>query len=265
MPRLSYPKIAIGNAIASLVDLYRNDPGFIEELGMIRLPHMAAIYEYSMNTLDFSNKCKEVLSPQDYSSVARAFQNQGNLTVRLPAKLKKARIKLEQSLEQLGPYIESLDKLALKWKLRAKWVGPILLLYDMFDLYTVFGIMPSGEIEMPIESMGSLYPWPPPMEDLVIRVPPWAFFLLGRAEIEKEISEKVSHYESQLRSKGYHEFPSSLRRHARWWFMHYVKRKKYDEIAALEAQLPDGKAMYERNVGVAVRKFSKLVGINIRE
>ena len=150
--------------------------------------------------------------------------------------------------------------MAFRWKLRANWVRTILLLYDMFDFYTVFGIMPSDEIEIPIESMGSLYPWPPPMEDLVIRVPPWAFFLLGRAEIEKEISEKVSQYESQLRSKGYHEFPSSLRRHARWWFMHYVKRKKYGEIVAWEAQLPDGKAVYERNVGVAVRKFFKTGG-----
>ena len=264
MPRLSYPNIGIGNAIASLLDLYRNDTGFMDELNVIRLPHMAAIHDHCMATLEFWNKCKEVLSSQEYLAVLQAFQTQPYPSIRLPAKLKKAMTRMQQSSKKLESYFVDLDKLVFKWKLRSNWAGPILFIYDMFDCCRFFGIVMPDTVEIPIESLGALYLWPPPMEDLIVRVPSWAFFLLGREEIEKEISEKVSQYENQIRSRGYHEFPSSLKRHARWWFMHYVKRKKYDEIAGIEAALPDGKPVYERNVGVAVRKFSKLIGIDLR-
>ncbi len=106
-------------------------------------------------------------------------------------------------------------------------------------------------------------PWPPPLPPLKIEVSAWTFFVFSRDEITSEIADRLYDYEKKLKQIGIKEYPSSLVRHARWWFEHFVNGKKYDEIAQQETYTPGGSIIsYAKNVGIAVRKFGKLVGIN---
>jgi hypothetical protein len=118
------------------------------------------------------------------------------------------------------------------------------------------------EIDVPIDSLIRLFPWSIPLPDLEITVSPWAFFISGKEQIQREIAQKLSHYQNKIKTAGFHEFPSALERHAKWWFEHYIYRKTYDEIAQIEVNTPGGsQIVYGRNVGEAVRKFSNLIGI----
>jgi hypothetical protein len=65
---------------------------------------------------------------------------------------------------------------------------------------------------------------------------------------------------------GIKEYPSRIAHHARWWFEHYVNGRTYEEIADMEVKTPGGSLIsYAKNVGIAVNKFSKLIGINMKE
>lgn len=92
----------------------------------------------------------------------------------------------------------------------------------------------------------------------------WTSFVTGaRRKILDQLRDLLVHYETRLKLASAREFPNSLKSHAKWWFQHYVQHKTYDEIAHLEVYTSGGKLVsYAKNVGVAVRKFSKLVNIN---
>jgi hypothetical protein len=167
---------------------------------------------------------------------------------------------MEQLWVQLQPYASVLKELAFRWKLRAPWAVQTLMCYDVLDCMTLLGL--PTEIDVPINSLGQLYPWPAPLPDLVVTVSPWAFFLSGKEQIKKEIANKLSQYESQIKATGFHEFPSALITHAKWWFEHYIHRKTYVAIAMMEVdRMGDTPTVYERTVGEAVRRFSNLIGI----
>jgi hypothetical protein len=118
-------------------------------------------------------------------------------------------------------------------------------------------------IDVPLEQLDLLYPWPPPISPLEIRVSSWAFVLYGRKQIQVEIARKLKEYEARLKALGLTEYPSSLGKHARWWFEHFVHGKGYDDIAQEEIYTSGGSLVsYARNVGDAVREFSRLVGID---
>lgn len=79
----------------------------------------------------------------------------------------------------------------------------------------------------------------------------------------KQIGRRLAIYEDELKEMGLRERPSALEKHAWWWFQRYVRNKTYDEIAQMEAYTPAGSLIsYRRNVGTAVRRFSRLAGIS---
>ena len=98
------------------------------------------------------------------------------------------------------------------------------------------------------------------------KVSSWAFFLYGRTQIQSEIAVQLKDYEDRLKALDYEENPSRLQTHAKWWFECFIRGKEYDDIAQEEAYTPGGSLVsYARNVGNAVRKFSRLVGIDIKD
>jgi hypothetical protein len=162
--------------------------------------------------------------------------------------------------DQLQPYFDGLSRLAYKWKLRARWAALVLLYADIIDCWKAKG-MPA-EVDIPLEAFDSLVPWEPPALPLTITVPSRAIILLGREQVLKNIGKQLEEYENQIKAAGLKEYPSRLESYARWWYEHYVHRKTYDEIAQMEAYTKDGSLIsYARNVGSAVRRFSKFIGI----
>jgi hypothetical protein len=260
MPKLRHPELTKGQAVSYLLALYRNEPGFVRELDEIRRPYLRLLFGLADATLHFWAECKKVLPSEDYWAVVEFYQGKSQQLPPLHTELEEQRRLVEQLWAQLQPYASVLKELVFRWKLRAPWAVQTLMCYDVLDCMTLLGL--PMEIDVPINSLGQLYPWPAPQPDLVVTVSPWAFFLLGKEQIKKEIAEKLSQYESQIKDAGFHEFPSALRTHAKWWFEHYIHKETYDVIAQTEVNTPGGSPIvYGRNVGEAVRRFSKFISI----
>jgi hypothetical protein len=263
MPKLRHPELTKGKAVSYLLDLYRNEPKFVRELDEIRHPYFPLLSGLADATLYFWAECKKVLPSEDYWAVVEFYQGKRQQPPSLNISLEEQRRTISQLWTQLQPYASALTELVYRWKLRAPWAIPTLMYCDILDFMALMGL--PMEIDVPVNSLGRLYPWSVPLPDLAITVSPWAFFLSGKEQIQREIAEKLSQYEGQIKTAGFHEFPSALRMHAKWWFEHYIHRKTYDEIAQMEVYTPGGSPIvYGRNVGEAVRRFSNFIGIKPR-
>ena len=252
MPKLSYPKITKGDAITALLKIYRKEPDFMTELEKIRQPYLAILSKFAKDAFAFFND--GTMSPAEYYQAVIDYNKGESQKDPFPA---------EQFgyLSQLQPYFDGLSGLAYKWKLRAPWGDMALFWLDLIDLLKAQGL--PDEIDIPLEGLESIYPWAPPLPPLEIKVPAWAIILYGHNAVRDEINKKLQRYESDIQKKGLGEYPSAVEIHARLWFKHYVKKMKYDDIAQDEAYTPGGaKISYAKNVSSAVRKFSKLIGID---
>ena len=259
MPRLSDTKITKGHAVSFLLDRYLQDPQFCIELHKVRRCYLELLAKLVSKEVEFLANCKKALTIEEYHRITRCFyepvmiQNSGPA---LPKSLARQLENLKQIYLELGPYFDTLKHLASKWKLEAPWAGPMLYLYDKHDYLKELG-MPDT-IDVPLDQMDLLYPWPPPLAPLEIKVSAWAFVFYSRREIQIKIARKLKDYERRLKSVGLKERPSALKNHAKWWFEHYVKEKTYRELAE---QFPQ---VEEETIKRKVWEFSKLVGIRIR-
>jgi hypothetical protein len=268
MPKLSHPRTVKDDAINYLLRVYWNDTEFREELQEFSKPYALSLTELAVELVKFSTDGRQVLSPEDYKKTGDNFYDAAVAgkfkELELPPDLSHQHAQIKQMYEELQPYFGGLVELAYKWKLRAPWAGRVLHLYDMADRLEALG-MPRN-IDVPLEQLEYLHHWKLPCPDLDIRLPAWAFIDYTPEQIKAEIARKLTDYERELKAAGLREYPSRLEKHAQWWFEHYVHRKKYDDIAQEEAYTPGGSLIsYAKNVGRAVRRFSRLIGIEAQE
>lgn len=237
----------------------------MKELAQLREPHSQAISKYVAAMMGFWADCKKDLSSEGYRKLLEHLYYLKDIKgdeqpLELPSDYTDRLDEIEQKWDKLQPYAVGLADLAHKWKLRAPWAVPMLVLYDVIDLWKASG-MPS-EVDMALEDFDLLFPWSPLVPALEISVPAWALILLGRQQAQKEVAKKFEAYEHELKAGGLKEYPSALQNHAKWWFEHYVHKKRYDEIAQEETYTPGGSLVsYARNIGTAVKRFSNLIGI----
>jgi hypothetical protein len=255
MPKLSDPRITKGHAVDSLLRLYRNDQEFVQELEQIRDPYLDLIIACALACFDSGRKSG--LSPKEffYAVIEHAKNVQ---------QCDSLFSEVSVYITQLQPYFDAVSKLAYRWKLRAPWATPMLVIYDMYDVLRIKGLVPE-EVDVALEEFDSLYPWESPLPALKIEIPAWAIVLEGRKGVLAAVSSKLRQYEKQIKATGLMEYPSSLQKHAKWWFEHFVHGKKYDDIAQEEIYSPGGSLIsHAKNIGEAVRQFSRLVGIDIK-
>jgi len=184
----------------------------------------------------------------------------------------------EPLLHQMERFWDALATLLYKWKLRSypiiAWVYCSLIISigqaRGVPISTACNGMHVPDIrktpteDVPLErlALAPVKPFVPPLE---ISVPALALALWGRRGVLAEIRRRLKRYEDELKSVGLEEIPSHLERHARWWFEHFVHGKKYDDIAQEEMHTPGGSLVsYAGSVGDAVRRFSRLIRIDIR-
>ena len=245
MPRLKDDRILKGQAVAALVNLYRWDKDFAHELDEIRDPYIDLIIEFALYSFESGRKLYPLTKRERKTKIKSASSES-----------------VKDITPKLEPYYEALNQLAHKWKLRTPWATSILMLFDTYDVLRAKELIPH-DIDIPLETYELLYPWKAPLDPLDITVPAWSLILEGREKVITTIRKKLQDYESELKAIGLKEYPSSIKKHAEWWFKHYVHGKKYDEIAQEEIRsLDDSYIVYARNVGRAVRSFSRLIGIN---
>ena len=258
MPKLTEPRILKGQAVACLLNLYRNDPAFMKELKRLRQPYLGTIEEFAKGWVIFGAKCAELLTPPEFQKFMMDYMVGNEQVTKPPPELAGY---INQVWNELQPYADKLTELAAGWKLKAPWAVPMLIFFDIADILRESG-MPE-EVDIPLELFDSLYPFPPPSPPLEIRVSSWALIFYDKQEIMKQIGRRLAIYEGKLKETGLRERPSAMEKHARWWFEHYVHKKPYDEIAQMETYTPGGSLIsYARNIGTAVRRFSRLVGIS---
>jgi hypothetical protein len=266
MPKLRDPRITKGHAASFLIRLYLQEPEFYREFCQVHRNHAELLAELVLKEVEFLVNCKGTFTTEEYHKMVRDFYESvatQSSSPALPANLACQLEGIKQIYLRLGQYFNDLEQLASRWKLKAPWAGPMLHLYHTHDCLKELGI--PDTIDVPLDQLDLLYPWPPPVAPLEIKVSAWAFVLCGRKQIQADIAERVKDYEDRLKALGLTEYPSSLEKHARWWFEYFVHDKKYDDIAQEEAYTPGGSSIsYARNVGDAVRRFSRLIGIDAK-
>jgi hypothetical protein len=266
MPRLSYPLLTKGEAIVCLLNLYWNEPSFKQELNSLRQPYVETLTKFAKDSLDFWLAVRQALPPDKYRETRhhmyREWALEGGELPPLPSNLVHRHKKTEELWQELQPYGAGLEDLAWKWKLRARWSMLGLVWYDIWRIMFETFKLPK-EVDAPLDFLDDVYPWEPPLPPLEIKVSSWAFFQLSRQQMMKEIARELQEYEGKIRHSLGQERPSGMERHAHWWFEHYVHRKSYDKIAQEEAYATGGSLIpYAKNVGAAVRRFSRLLGID---
>jgi len=263
MPKLDDPGVTKACARILLLQLYFEEPRFAEELSQVLMKYLVLLAKSLSMHITFTQHRMEILTEREYDEVCCTLHESGATedVIALPDHLAGELRAIKQADLELRPYIRDLERLAFKWKLRAAWAAPSLHISIMCGLLWQAG-MPSS-FDVPLDMWDIVYTRPPPLPDLEIKVSAWAFVVQGRREIQRKIARTLTDYELRLKATGLSEYPSSLERHARWWFEHFVHGKKYDDIAQEEAYTPGGSvASYARNVGEAVRRFSRLVGLD---
>ena len=253
MPRLIHPWVAATYAVGYLVDLYLQDPGFMKELGELRKKHAGVIHQLAVGTDEFVEAI--VHSPQPLHEFLSDHVTKATGAINTVENQDFA-----YSVE-LACYLHDLAAVAHKWKFRTALALAVLIARDMAD---ALGKSKSARTaDLSLGCYDRWQPWPPPLPPLVIRVSAWDLAYMGRRQVQSRTREMVREYESKIKSAGMKEYPAALERHARWWFEHYVREKKYDQIAQDECHYyGESLVSYAKNVGAAVRRFSRLVGID---
>jgi hypothetical protein len=256
MPRLSDPRITKGHAVSFLLRLYLEEPGFAAELQELRRRHRELFEEFVVGFLGLFARCEATMTTAEYRKTLRELYE----AIVIPSRILTPPTNLANLVEdikhlnlKLRPYFHDLEQLAFKWKLRAPWAGPMLHLHNLHDYLKQFGV--PDAIDVPLEQLDLLYPWPPPISPLEIKVSAWAFVFYGRKQIQAEITKRLKEYEDRLKALGLREKSSALQSHARWWFEHYVKGKTY---RAIHQQFP---RVEEETIKRKVYEFSKLTSI----
>jgi hypothetical protein len=256
MPRLSDSKITKGHAASFLIRLYLQEPEFCKELCQIRQNYVGLLAELILKQVEFFANYKRTFTSEEYREMVRDLYESiatHSTNPAIPADSVRQIEAIRQMYLELRPYFNGLEQLASRWKLTASWAGPMLYLYDIHDCLKELG-MPDT-IDVPLEQLDLLYPWPPPIAPLEIKVSAWAFVFYSRKQIQLEVAKKLKDYEGRLKAVGLKENPSALENHAQWWFEHYVKGKTYRELAQ---QFP---RTQEETIKRKVWEFSRLVGI----
>jgi len=225
MPKLTIPERTYGKAIGCLIDLYKKEPGFIEELQKIRSVYEPAVIKWLDSSVPQWRRLQvELMQAKDRQDDSTTLSD---VNIELSKKLSYSVRRFYGGwnvTSELIDYEKELHDLAYRWHLKAKWSGVVLILSHIND---VVGIMSEGDettIEMPVEVIEPMLDKPP--------LPPLIF--------------KVTAYELMYST------------HASWWFEHYVHGKPYEEIAAEHSV-----EVTENSVRQAVFRFRKLLGIEI--
>ena len=259
MSKLTIDLRTKGKAVAALLKLYKAEADFAQELEKIRTKYSPVLEKWLEMAVPRWIQMKKALTRKEFST-AKDFLLGANQTISssLADKLELLLITPDSHLAtQLGDYEKALTDLAYRWRLKASWVGRVLLLDHIQDM--TINNMPEEirNAEIPIEILEPLLP-SAPLPPLRFEVNAYELMFSGRQEIRDKFTKALADYENKLKSLGWQELPSSLERHANWWFEHYVHLKKYHELEQKNHRV--GSESIKR----AVWKFSKLLNIKIK-
>ncbi len=274
MPRLLPPDWIKKVAVDHLLQLYEKDNKFVQELEEARRPFVPLIEQYvHANCLTEVEHILSICPPDDLTALAADLQKLRNHYQSIPGNpdLSELQKSYDRLREQLKPYVAVLQKLAYKWNLRAPWAADELIQRDIQRVYettfnaagvTVLNKLSNQQIHRLLkEDEGSLHSdtWQANMNIVTFCL------AAGRTGYIKELNERLEQFEGKLKAAGAKEPPSALRKHAGWWFDHYVRNVKFSDIADGIAQVDSKGGHQTENIRKAVLKFSELLSIEPTE
>jgi hypothetical protein len=255
MSKLTIDLRTKGKAVAALLKLYKADADFAQELERIRTNYAPVLEKWLKIAVPGWIQMKKALTRKEFSTAKDFFLGATQtMSSSLADKLELLLVTPDSHLAtQLGNYEKALADLAYIWHLKASWVGYTLILDHIQDM------MPEDfrNAEIPIEMLEPFLP-SAPLPPLKFEVNAYELMFSGRQEMQDKFAKILADYENKLKSSGWRELPSSLERHANWWFEHYVHGKKYHE---LEQNNP---RVGSESIKRAVWNFSKLLNIKIK-
>jgi len=259
-------------AILCLMELYKEEAQFVAEWRRLRAPYLSPLTELAtVDALYEVYRFRSILS-FTFENIRKSYLVEKNLIQRssYPRGSRPPLDELEERYEQLRdnlvPYATQLTSLAYQWNLRASWAGDELLDEDVesivsqlfkeagvpeFDDLIAEEVIKGSWEFIPFSASKGVYP-------LTIRIGPGDFMLQARREILMGLRRRLANYEKGLRYAGFADIPSAVKRHAEWWFEHYIRGKTYAELEK-EAQ-----RVGQETIKRKVWEFSKLVGIKTR-
>ena len=259
MPKLTIPERTYGKAIGCLIDLYKKEPGFIEELQKIRSVYEPAVIKWLDSSVPQWRRLQvELMQAKDRQDDSTTLSD---ANIELSKKLSYSVRRFYGGwnvTSELIDYEKELHDLAYRWHLKAKWSGVVLILSHIND---VVGIMSEGDettIEMPVEVIEPMLD-KPPLPPLIFKVTAYELMYSDQGEIVREFTNRLSEYAKKLKSLGWKELPSAIERHALWWFEHYVHKKEYTEIASECNPMVEAEGIKR-----AVFDFRKLLGMTVK-
>jgi len=258
MPKLTIPERTYGKAIGCLIDLYKKEPGFIEESQKVRSVYEPAVIKWLDSSVPQWRRLQvELMQAKDRQDDSTTFSD---ANIKLSKKLSYSVRRFYGGwnvTSELIDYEKELHDLANRWHLKTKWSGVVLILSHINDVVSIMSEGDETTIEMPVEVIESMLD-KPPLPPLISKVTAYELMYSDQGEIVREFANKLSDYEKELKSLGWTELPSAIKAHASWWFEHYVHGKPYEEIAAEHSI-----EVTENSVRQAVFRFRKLLGIEI--
>jgi len=259
-------------AITCLMELYKGEVQFVAEWRRLRAAYLLPLTELA-GVFALYEVCRSrSILPFTFENVHKSYLAEKHLVQHFPffrgstPPLNELEERVEQLRENLVPYATQLTSLAYEWKLRASWAGDELLDEDVESivgrLLKEAGVpelahVIAGELLkdswgfMPSTASRAVHP-------LTVKISPMDFMLQGRREIVVGLRKMLAQHEKELREAGFEDVPSAVKRHAEWWFAHYVKGKAYAE---LEMPFPQSS---QETIKRKVWEISKLVGIKTR-
>ena len=103
------------------------------------------------------------------------------------------------------------------------------------------------------------FPWID-VKPLKLKIMPWSVLFTPKAEVVRQVRIRLHDYEKRFTKKGYTERPAELRKHAKWWFQHYVMKKSPNNIAD-EQSTQTGSYCDAKNIAIAIKKIAAYLNI----
>lgn len=276
MPRMLPINLIKVIAINYLLELYEQEKRFIQEWETARQPFTHIIEQMGLiNSLSDVDDMLAKNPPHDLITMFRERQNLINYLCNVPNNpidindSSQSRTEYHRLQKYLAPYFLKLGNLAGIWNLRAPWAAEELLQRDLLraeqNIFNAAGVemfdnLSSRQIQNMFGPEGrTLSSYNYPINCLAL------YRAGGRLGLVNEFSKDLVEFEKQLKASNSREIPSSLKKHAEWWFDYYIHGIDFHDISFNIVTNNEKRTTSPENIRLAVVKYSKLININPEE
>ena len=196
MPKLTINIRTRGKAVAALLKLYKAESDFARELERLRIAYLPVLQQWLKIAVPGWVKTRRSLTRKEFSTIRDYFLTE-NVTISSSFADKVGPLLLTPDSQlacQLDTYVKALTTLADRWRLKASWAGPVLLLDHVQDM--IINKIPKGTrySDIPVEMLEPFLP-SAPLPPLKFEMNPHELMFSGRQEIQDKFAKALAEYQ----------------------------------------------------------------------